>query len=375
MRLSQVLLVAFAAACGNAAHGQGRPWSIDAKPALILGSVNSDVLFGAGLIGALKLPDGNILVGDRGDYSLKVFDARGALVKSLGRNGAGPGEMNRLAHIWRCGNQIIAYDISNGYRVTVFSTDMTWARSFRFGSAGEGGNTPYTGASSCNGTGTFVHHGWEARKDMKSGAFRAQVPLWLSGPDSTVRPIGTIAGSERWGRFNKDGNGGTGPLPLGKQPVIAIGRDRIYTGTAETYTITMRDLTGKVIGTFGKPSAQLAATKADIDLAVEDEAAGRDDAVRERVRKSYETMELPKTIPAYKAMLVDSEGMIWIRDYRRASPTQAQWTVFTHDGRQVAEVQLPLYLTVSEIGRDYVLGKYIDPVEDIPEIRMYQLRR
>jgi hypothetical protein len=74
-------------------------------------------------------------------------------------------------------------------------------------------------------------------------------------------------------------------------------------------------------------------------------------------------------------MLIDSEGMVWIRDYRRASPTFAQWTVFTTDGKQVAEVQLPLHLTVSDIGRDYVLGKYIDPVEDIPEIRMYKLRR
>src|SRR6185436_7139711 len=98
-----------------------------------------------------------------------------------------------------------------------------------------------------------------------------------------------------------------------------------------------------------------------IDLAIEDEAGGKDDAGRARVRKEYESIELPKTVPAYKAMLVDSEGMVWVRDYRRTSPSLVTWTVFTREGKQASEVQLPLHLTVFEIGRDYVLGKFIDP--------------
>jgi hypothetical protein len=369
MRFLRLLLLAVIAPM--VAGAQERPWSVDPKPALVLGDANSDVLFGAGLEGAIRLPDGRVLVADRGDFSLRVFDASGKLVKSLGRKGSGPGEMDYLAGLWSCGGQIVVYDIGNGYRSTLFGSDLALRRSFRFGSAGPS-NSPYS--SACNTTGQFVHHGWESRKDMKNGAFRPNVLLWTSGVDTTVRVIDTIPGSERWGHFTDQG-GGTRPMPLGKQPVIAIGRDRIYVGTADTYTITMYDLAGKKLGTFSKPSAQLAVTPADIDLAIEDEAGGRDDAARARVRKSYEAIELPKTIPAYKAMLVDSEGMVWIRDYRRASPTLAQWTVFTSEGRQVAEVQLPLHLTVSEIGRDYVLGKFIDPVEDIPEVRMYRLRR
>lgn len=371
MRIHRLLLLAVFASV--AASAQERPWSIDSKPALVLGDATSDVLFGAGLEGAIKLPDGRIVVADRGEFSLRVFDASGKLVKSFGRKGSGPGEMDYLAGLWKCGEQIVAYDIGNGYRTTIFGSDLALRRSFRFGSAGPS-NSPYSSASTCNAAGQFVHHGWESRKDMKNGAFRANVLLWTSGLDSTVKVIDTIPGSERWGHFTDQG-GGTRPMPLGKQPVIAIGRDRIYVGTADTYTITMYDLAAKKLGTFSKPGAQLAVTPADIDLAIEDEAAGGDDVKRARVRKSYQEIELPKTIPAYKAMLVDSEGMVWIRDYRRANPTLARWTVFTREGKQVAEVQLPLHLTVSEIGRDYVLGKFIDPVEDIPEIRMYRLRR
>lgn len=111
MRFPQILIVAAIAA--TTATAQDRPWSVAPEPSLILGDASNDkaVRFGAGLIGAVKLPDGRILVGDRGDFSLKVFDASGKLVKSLGRKGSGPGEISYLAELWRCGNEVVTYDI------------------------------------------------------------------------------------------------------------------------------------------------------------------------------------------------------------------------------------------------------------------------
>jgi hypothetical protein len=358
-----------------AARAQDRSWSIGAEPVLRLGDATSDkaVLFGAGLVGATRLPNGNILVADRGEFSLKVFDTTGKLVKSLGRKGSGPGEMTFVAKLWRCGDEIIAYDIENGYRNTVFSPDLKLKRSFRFHSPTEGGGVPY--ASSCNAAGRFVHHGWESHKAMKAGVFRTPVPIWTSGADSTGKVVGEMLGSERWGQVVDGQFRGTRPLPLGKEPVIAMGDDRFYTGTADTYTITMHAMDGRVLGTFGKPAGQLATTRADIDLAIEMEAAGRGDDVRARVRAAYEKMDLPRTVPAYRAMRVDAVGDVWVQDYPRSKSSMATWTVFTREGRQLTEVRLPTALTVFEIGKDYVLGRYVDPEEDIPEIRMYRLRR
>lgn len=51
------------------------------------------------------------------------------------------------------------------------------------------------------------------------------------------------------------------------------------------------------------------------------------------------------------------------------------WTVFTNTGAQLAEVRLPNNLDVYEIGNDYVLARYMDPEESIPEVRMYRLNR
>ena len=51
------------------------------------------------------------------------------------------------------------------------------------------------------------------------------------------------------------------------------------------------------------------------------------------------------------------------------------WRVFGQDGAHVAHVDLPTYLDVYEIGSDYVLGRYLDPDESIPQVRLYRLTR
>jgi len=221
----------------------------------------------------------------------------------------------------------------------------------------------------------FVHYGYEAGKDMKPGVFRANVAIW-TGKDSLVTQLlGEIPGSERWGQSVNGVLRGTRPLPLGKQSVIAIGEDRFFVGTADTYEIIIRDLAGRQIGTIRKPSANLATTKADVEFVLQREQAGQSEAAQKRIADSYATMELPKTIPAYTKMLIDSEGLLWVQDYPRGKSAVSRWSVFSPAGAQRAEVLLPANLDLYEVGPDYVLGRYIDPDEQIPQIRTYHLRR
>ena len=49
--------------------------------------------------------------------------------------------------------------------------------------------------------------------------------------------------------------------------------------------------------------------------------------------------------------------------------------MFSADGTMRATVLLPTALEVYEIGRDYVLGRYVDADESVPEVRLYSLTR
>jgi len=49
--------------------------------------------------------------------------------------------------------------------------------------------------------------------------------------------------------------------------------------------------------------------------------------------------------------------------------------VFDTNGALVAELDLPTHLEVFEIGADYVLGRYLDPAEAVPQVRLYHFKR
>jgi len=347
---------------------------VSASPTLVIGGNEADesTTFGV-IVGATRLPDGRIVVGDRGEYNLRVFPADGKQQKRFGRKGSGPGEMIYLADLYRCGNAIFAYDIENGYRMSVFSLDFTYQREFRFAAPDVGG-TPYK--SSCNASQQFLQYGWEDRQQMKAGVFRTNVPFWYA--DATQKPgikFGEFPGSERWGIVDDGQFRGTRPLPFGKEAIVAIGAQRGYIGTGETYEIMVFDLTGKRVGTIRDATQPTPVTAADIKFEIELQTANKEEETRKRVTASYSAMKLPATMPAYSAFRVDAMDLLWVRDYPRASSKTVRWSVFTSEGKLVGRVKLPSTLDVFEIGRDYVLGRFMDAEVAIPQVHHYKLTR
>jgi hypothetical protein len=372
MRAAAWLLMAFADTRVLATQPSTR-WTISAAPTLRIGGDEDARHLLAVVVGATRLPDGGFLVGDRSDHGLSFYDARGAYVRSVGRKGSGPGELAYLARLWRCGDSLYTHDIENGHRISVFTLDGRYTRAFRF-SAPDAGGQPYQ--SACNADGVFGHLGWERRSDMRAGVFRSMVPLWLSRADSGVRVVlDSVPGSERWGAVRDGKPAGTGPLPLGKQPVLGVGRNRVYVGSADRYALQVFDLQGKRLAPLVKEEPPRPRTSADLEALIDAQTAGRSAEVRARVAQGYGAMDLPKTLPAYTALTVDALDHVWVRAYARPNAGTAVWSVFTPTGALVAEVWLPAGLEVFEIGRDYVLGRLVDVDAGTPEVHVYRLTR
>jgi hypothetical protein len=263
-----------------------------------------------------------------------VSSAAGTLLRRFGRKGQGPGEINHLKSFFRCGDSLITQDIE-GQRVSVFSLDGNFRRSFRFGSP-QVAHPPYHTA--CNARGMFVHYGWEQPRDMKGGAYRASVPFWISRADSAVqRVIGNFPGSERYGLVVGGQLRGSRPLPLGKQSDVAIGTNRIYIGTAEHYEILVYDLEGNPVDTIRNAVASLETTRADIEAAKEKEIASNDKAWRAGIERDYSAMPFPKTVPAHTILVVDSEHHLWVSGFRAravaAGPMVGLWPLRRTCGR------------------------------------------
>ena len=69
-----------------------------------------------------------------------------------------------------------------------------------------------------------------------------------------------------------------------------------------------------------------------------------------------------------------ADDNLWVRDDARSGPLNVNWTVFNYAGKHLTEIALPNAREVFEIGKDYILGRYIDPDVGVPEVRVYRLR-
>ena len=73
------------------------------------------------------LPDGRLAVVDQGAYHVRVFDAQGALLRTIGRNGDGPGEFRRPGALMVRDDSLWVTD-ERDRTLSVFSLDGQYAR-------------------------------------------------------------------------------------------------------------------------------------------------------------------------------------------------------------------------------------------------------
>jgi len=95
--------------------------------------------------------------------------------------------------------------------------------------------------------------------------------------------------------------------------------------------------------------------------------------MRERVKNSFLKIPMPKQLPPYSALHIDPEQLLWVVLSTSGDP-DTRLRCLRSDGRVIADVRIPVALTVFEIGLDYVLGGYEDE-EGEPYVAVYRLRR
>lgn len=382
--LSRRPLVAFFASCFVLASGCGgengsregaaEVWSVDSAPALSIGlsdAENLDATFER-ITGATRLPDGRLLVGDLGSWPLKLFTADGRFERHVTRKGQGPKEIEYLARLFRCGDAVYTHDI-DGWRVLQWSLNGEHQREFRFVVPATQ-QAPY--ASACNASGRFVHLGWRTSGHGQPEYHRDTVPAWITAaPDSSPTVIGDVAGSERWGRVMEGQVVGSRPLPFGKQPVLGISATRIYIATGDVAGVRVLDLNGDSLGRIALADSAPPVTPDDIKAIIENEILQDGESRRRAIEREYGEITYPTTKSNVSALIVDSDGFVWIQPPARASASSVNWQVFDADGLLRATITMPSALEVYEIGTDYVLGRRVDGEAGVPLLELYGLRR
>lgn len=138
----------------------GARFTLASAPTLVLGRGEAEGEFFTAVAGASRMPDGSIVVGDRGKHAMLRFDRAGALQQRFARQGKGPGEVQYLLAMHRCGDTLDTLDI-NASRLTRFTLDGRTVGSVLL--------SPLPYRTACAPDGRLVAMGWERNEDMREG--------------------------------------------------------------------------------------------------------------------------------------------------------------------------------------------------------------
>lgn len=353
------------------APGQEVTWSLSSDPTLRIGRVagDDDYLF-ADVADVLRRPDGTIVVADNGGPNVRFYDEDGGFLHSVGGPGDGPGEFQFILGIGECRlGEIHVHDGVHD-RITVVdgTGDLMETYSVRLETPGFRPHRVY-----CDGRGILLTTGQRAEPPREPGSYRTELTVEVA--DTRGRPLrvlGRFTGDERY-RFRLS----DGPRPLGRRTVLAAGSDRWFLGTGDQNGIRVFDFEGGEVGRFFPlPSGPRPLTGERIERFIQRSVAPIDDPdARAREVRRWRDHDFPATLPPYDRLLVDDEGLLWVRDHPDLDGDPDRWWIFDPaEGELVADLSTPAELEVTRAGSDWVIGIWRGDF-GVEQIRMYRLVR
>ncbi|MDE2874258.1 MAG: hypothetical protein OXU69_11000 [Gemmatimonadota bacterium] len=325
-------------------------WRLDPEPVLDLHALGPTEAFTFFRIrGMRRLGDGTLAVVTAGTGEIRLFSEPGDHIASVGGQGEGPDEFGSLQGIELVGDSIFALDsdgdiavfgpVPNPTHLRTMSLD--YVRLWSLHSLDDGTLVVQTVTSEPPPAATGIVR-----------TPRALLRLNLDG--ELVDSIATIVGPEEY----TDNVSFSGTPLFPKSSIVASRNGRIYYGSADLMEVRELGPDGELLRVLRIPDYPLELS----EELVEAERQARLGSVPAMLREAIQSLPTPATRPAYRDMLVDPTGAIWLRPHEGITEggTPLDWQVIDADGTWLGGVTVPTNVRIWDIGIDEVLGSWID---------------
>jgi hypothetical protein len=385
VRMVQLMDVSF--------HAGGPEWRVSDRPDVIIGRVSGAREYLLDQVMAVeRLSDGRWVLADMGSSQVRYYDARGRHLQSVGRRGEGPGEFRQIMRMSRLAGDTLVVDDAH-VRLQILD------ESGRLVAA-----TPPTGSISAARTQPVA-----AFRDGELVAMSTPAAAWgqpevreLFVTYHRARMRSSAAGAAElmagdtigtW-MFIRLSPGPRGPrlMQFHQPPQVGVASDALVVADAMSYEVRIyqRDGSLRSVTRFDWPRREI--SPADMDRAREAYVAlGAErgpvpEPLRQQRAEDARSFEFASHMPAFAALLIDSDDHIWLREYvpneatvgtwdaTRAPVETSRWIVLRPDGGLAARVTLPGRFRPTVIGEDFVAGLYRDEM-DVEYVHSYRLQR
>jgi hypothetical protein len=331
------------------------------------GSEPNDQTLLSGVIGATRLPNGTIVIGD-GDFPrILLFSGLGEFQQAVGRRGEGPGELRMPRWVGRCGqDEFAAYDAAL-LRLTLFYPNGSLRKTLSVPAA-----AGFNQVVACRADTLLFLLSQPERLDVDGGSTLTVNAALARVSTASVDTIATFPRAQEY--YLSKARAGFSDVPLGRQVHAAAGARRVFVCSNQDARCRVSDLAGRQQKSFVITLQRLKVSAGDWDRArhrrVEAEPRLTTQKVLTEVLKE---LPPPAFFPLIDQIHADSEDRLWVRTFQGYGSEHATWVIVGDQGQTLAEAILPRNLQVLEIGSDHMLGLSRDDA-DVETVRLYRLR-
>lgn len=371
--LLTVTLGAIAAGCGRDEAGSGRTVAVDSadvaivtsdplnrdercmlgEPIFEVGDMAGDERYELDLVrGVARLSDGSVAVADRGTAGVRIFSPAGEYLRSMGREGEGPGEFRDPYLMWALPGDTLWVGNLRPWHFNVFTADGDFVRLVRL-------NPPYANPSRGGGV---LSNGSSVNVRMEGGGedYRTPRDVLVDAHTRDGDLVGTLMALEgrRYGPPS-------GPINFVMDPLFEAAPSVDASGT----TIAVangRDPEVRLLDEEFRLRRIIRWLDPDRDVAAAHVRAWREDYIERRDgaggRRSpvtdlmvSEDRPVAGRFPTVSRLAVARDGRVWVGRYPKPRES-AGWLVFEEDGGFLCHLESVPGVEVREFGADYILG-------------------
>lgn len=365
--------------------GPGEGWTVSEEPVVEIGAVDGprEQLLD-GVVGAVRLSNGDIVLGEWRTGELRRYDGEGALVWRAAGQGEGPGEHQLMRFMGLLpGDTVVTWDTRLD-RVQVFGPGGGLVRTFSV-------ETPWPRFPPVHAIGVSERHlvmiFHDARGEVPNGVARwppVRITA-LSLEDGGIRRVIDVPGTETHITPMGEGQGATSEYLFGKGPRYAVSASGLALVDTERFSVRSISLSGGGSATRilrrGEPAPPV--TSEDVDAYVDWMTA---QSVARGLFLPPDLRDQPtaETLPVLGSIHLDAAGNLWVAPHSPHGAEVPPFQVYAPDGTWLGGVAVPPglqleYLGIAvavgfEIGEDYILGVWRDEL-DVEYVRMYGLAK
>lgn len=355
---------------------EGSGWRLGDHPALKIGVLEGDPAYEFfEIAGARRLSDGRIAIAESGAFEIRLYDSEGKHLGSTGKEGQGPGEFRSITSLSAMPLDTMVVLDSRNRRVSYFDPTGTFKRSVPLHFLADMGGYATHAAPFDDGTLLIVVRTFFGAGGLGTGLTRDEIVYVRCAADGAL--MDTLAvrpGTEMYSAVQGENRMG-GVRPFGLSSQYAAHLDGFFHGSGDKYEIEDFTNEGDLRRSLRRPIANMEVTDADVEGYRKERIENAEDEMQRQINATLvEAIPFPESFPAYRNLVVDVKGNLWVGVSRKPGDDQPRWTVFERTGRMLGEVRTPEGFTIFQIGEDFVLGSWADEF-DVQHVLMYELFR